>query len=159
MGTFGGALRRLLDYEQLIPYLESFSSTKTYFRVLNIRCLSKCQYCFYSSKWIFHFSLLFSSGNFPCDQKSDQPVAATCCWCKTTKQQKQCDGNLSYTTHSFDVSPEMHLNRFRHLFGRMKFVINGTCVKCSWAGVKFSRINAKNYQTRICQIQVGGFTK
>ena len=34
-----------------------------------------------------------------------------------------------------------------------------TCVKCSWAGVKFSRINAKNYQTRICQIQVGGFTK
>ena len=97
VGTFGGALRRLLDYEQLIPYLESFSTTKTYFRVLNIRCLSKCQYCFYSSKWIFHFSLLFSSGNFPCDEKSDQPVAATCCWCKTTKQQKQCDGNLRYT--------------------------------------------------------------
>ena len=47
VGTFGGALRRLLDYEQLIPYLESFSTTKTYFRVLNIRCLSKCQDCDY----------------------------------------------------------------------------------------------------------------
>ena len=98
VGTFGGALRRLLDYEQLIPYLESFSTTKTYFRVLNIRCLSKCQYCFYSSKWIFHFSLLFSCCNFPCDQKSDQPVAATCCWCKTTKQQKQCEVHTVLTS-------------------------------------------------------------
>ena len=39
----------------------------------------------------------------------------------------------------------------------MEFVTSGTsgtCEKYSWVGVKFSRINAKNYQFgRICQIQ------
>ena len=47
-----------------------------------------------------------------------------------------------HSTHSFDVNPKMHLNRFSHLFNRMKFVINGTngtCVECPWAGVKLTR--------------------
>ena len=46
------------------------------------------------------------------------------------------------------------------LLADMEFVTSGTCVKCSLAGVKFSRINKKNYQFgRICQIQVSVSTK